>query len=147
MGLFKMFKKKGAEAGAAIARLENRDLVEAAIFGSIAVAYADGNLEDAELENLQLQIESNDIFKGFPQVEIGQMIDKAVGLYKAGAILGKKKAMDQIRELAHDNDQAGEAFVAILTVAFADGELEPAEEALMDQIGKAMGGLKVKDFM
>ena len=146
MGLFKMFKKKGAEAGAAIARLENKDLVEATIFGAVLVAYADGDLEDSELENLQLQIEANDIFQGFPQAEIGKMIDKAVGLFKAGAILGRKKAMDQIKDLVHDADSGSEAFAAIATVALSDGEIEAAEEKILREIAKILG-VRYEEFV
>ena len=146
MGLFKIFKKKGAEAGAAIARLENKDLVEATIFGAVLVAYADGDLEDSELENLQLQIEANDIFQGFPQSEIGKMIDKAVGLFKAGAILGRKKALDQIKDLVHDADGGSEAFAAIATVALSDGEIEPAEEKILREIAKILG-VRYEEFV
>ena len=146
MGLFKIFKKKGAEAGAAIARLENKDLVEATIYGAVLVAYADGDLEDSELENLQLQIEANDIFQGFPQSEIGKMIDKAVGLFKAGAILGRKKALDQIKDLVHDADSGSEAFAAIATVALSDGEIEPAEEKILREIAK-ISGVRYEEFV
>ena len=146
MGLFKIFKKKGAEAGAAIARLENKDLVEATIYGAVLVAYADGDLEDSELENLQLQIEANDIFQGFPQSEIGKMIDKAVGLFKAGAILGRKKALDQIKDLVHDADSGSEAFAAIATVALSDGEIEPAEEKILREIAKILG-VRYEEFV
>ena len=146
MGLFKMFKKKGAEAGAAIARLENKDLVEATIYGAILVAYSDGDLEDSELENLQLQIEANDIFQGFPQAEIGKMIDKAVGLFKAGAILGRKKALDQIKDLVHDADSGSEAFAAVATVALSDGEIEAAEEKILREIAKILG-VRYEEFV
>ncbi len=146
MGLFKIFKKKGAEAGAAIARLENKDLVEATIYGAVLVAYADGDLEDSELENPQLQIEANDIFQGFPQSEIGKMIDKAVGLFKAGAILGRKKALDQIKDLVHDADSGSEAFAAIATVALSDGEIEPAEEKILREIAKILG-VRYEEFV
>ena len=146
MGMFTMFKRKGAEAGAAIARLENKDLVEATIFGAVLVAYADGDLEDAELENLQIQIEANDIFKGFPTAEIGKMVDKAVGLFKAGAILGRKKAMDQIKDLVHDADSGAEAFAAIATVALADGQIEPAEEKILREIAKILS-VRYEEFI
>ena len=142
----RMFGKKTAEAGAAIARLENKDLVEATIYGAVLVAYADGDLEDAELENLQIQIEANDIFAGFPQAEIGKMFDKAVGLFKAGAVLGRKKAFDQIKDLVHDADSSSEAFAAIATVALSDGEIEPAEEKILREIAKILG-VRYEEFI
>ena len=142
----RMFGKKTAEAGAAMARMENKDLVEATIYGCIAVAYADGKLEDAELKNVQLQIEANDIFKGFQPADISLMIDKAVGLFKAGAVLGRKKAFDQIKDLVHDADSSSEAFAAIATVALSDGEIEPAEEKILREIAKILG-VRYEEFI
>lgn len=142
----RMFGKKTAEAGAAMARMENKDLVEATIYGCIAVAYADGELEDAELKNVQLQIEANDIFKGFQPADISLMIDKAVGLFKAGAVLGRKKAFDQIKDLVHDADSSSEAFAAIATVALSDGEIEPAEEKILREIAKILG-VRYEEFI
>lgn len=148
MGLFsRLLNKKGAEAGAAIARMENKDLVEATIYGCVAVAYADGELEESELKNLQLQIEANDVFKGFQPQDIALMIDKAVALFKAGAVLGRKKAFDQIRDICRDQQQAEEAFVAMITVAQSDGQIEEAEAKILAEIGKILGGLKVETYV
>ena len=143
----RMFGKKTAEAGAVMSRLENKDLVEATIFGCVAVAYADGELEEAELKNVQLQIEANDIFKGFQPADISLMIDKAVGFFKAGPVLGRKKAFDQIKDICRDATQAEEAFVAMITVAQADGQIEEAEQKVLGEIGKILGGLKVETYI
>lgn len=143
----RMFSKKGSEAGAAISRLENKDLVEATIFGCVAVAYADGDLEESELKNIQLQIEANDVFKGFQPADLSLMIDKAVGLFKAGPVLGRKKAFDQIKDICRDATQAEEAFVAMITVAQSDGQIEEAEAKVLAEIGKILGGLKVETYV
>ena len=148
MGLFgRLLGKKTAEAGAAMARMENKDLVEATIYGCVAVAYADGDLEESELKNLQQQLEANDIFKGFQPADLSLMIDKAVGLFKAGAVLGRKKAFDQIRDICRDASQAEEAFVAMITVAQSDGQIEEAEAKILADIGKILGGLKVETYV
>ena len=148
MGLLsRMFNKKTAEAGAAVSRMENKDLVEATIYGCVAVAYADGDLEESELKNLQQQLEANDIFKGFQPADLSLMIDKAVGLFKAGPVLGRKKAFDQIKDICRDATQAEEAFVAMITVAQSDGQIEEAEAKILADIGKILGGLKVETYV
>ena len=99
------------------------------------------------LKNVQLQIEANDIFKGFQPADISLMIDKAVGLFKAGPVLGRKKALDQIKDICRDATQAEEAFVAMITVAQADGQIEEAEQKVLGEIGKILGGLKVETYI
>lgn len=51
--LGKLFGKKSGQARAAVAKLANRDLMEAVVYGSIYVAAADGDLEDSELTALE----------------------------------------------------------------------------------------------
>ena len=50
--LGKLFGKKAGQARASVAKLANRDLMEAVVYGSIYVAAADGDLEDSELSKV-----------------------------------------------------------------------------------------------
>lgn len=150
MGLLSMFGKKvsgaAADASTKLVRLENKDLVEAVVFGSIMMAHADGELEDAELANLTLQIEGNDIFQGFPQAELGKMIDKACGYYKMGAMMGNKKCLDELKDVKSNPKDADEVMTAVLTIAFADGEFEQAERACADKIAAVLN-VRLKDYV
>ena len=49
--MFGIFKKKVTSAKASVAKMENRDQMEATIAGAIYLAFADGELEDCELNN------------------------------------------------------------------------------------------------
>lgn len=54
MGIFgSLFGKKAANVKQELHKVENRDLMEAIVAGSILVAYADGECEDAELKVLK----------------------------------------------------------------------------------------------
>lgn len=150
MGLFSILKGKvsstAADASTKIVRLENKDLVEAVVFGAIMMAHADGELEDSELENLHLQLEGNDIFAGFPQAELGKMIDKACGYYKMGSMMGNKKCLDELKDVKANPKHADEVMTAVLTIAFADGEFEPAERVVADKIANILN-VRLKDYV
>lgn len=150
MGIFSFLKNKGTEAAAAAGqkavRLENKDLVEATVFGCVMMAHADGKLDDSELENLQMQLEGNDIFNGFPQAELGKMIDKACGYFKMGAIMGNKKCSDELKDVKNNPKHADEVMTAVLTVAFADGDFSEVEHKCADKIAQILN-VRLKDYV
>ena len=54
MGIFgSLFGKKAANVKQELAKVENRDLMEAIVAGSILVAYADGECEEEELAKME----------------------------------------------------------------------------------------------
>lgn len=73
--MFSIFKKKVAGAAQAAKKIENRDFMEAAIGIMVAVAYADGDAEPAELEKLQQTIQTLPELQGFGP-EIGKTVDR-----------------------------------------------------------------------
>lgn len=150
MGLFSMLKGKASsaasDASTKIVRLENKDLVEAVVFGSVMMAHADGELEDSELENLHMQLEGNDIFQGFPQAELGKMIDKACGYYKMGSMMGNKKCLDELKDVKNNSAHADEVMTAVLTVAFADGSFEDKERAVAEKLAGILN-VRLKDYV
>lgn len=150
MGVFSFLKGKGTEAAAAanqkIVRLENKDLVEAVVYGCVMMAHADGALEDSELENLQAQLEGNDIFEGFPQAELGKMIDKACGFFKMGGIMGNKKCSDELKDVKNNPKHADEVMTAVLTVAFADGDFAESEKKCAEKIAGILN-VRMKDYV
>lgn len=136
--MFGMFKKKAKAIASETKKLENRDQLEATIAGAIYLAYADGELEDAELVALQATIENNDKLSHFGS-EIGTTIDKFVNIMKAGATLGRVKVMKEIKDCKADEDAKIEIFATLIDIAQADGEVEPAELDALKLIGREMG--------
>lgn len=136
--MFKMFKKKAAAAQANLHKVENRDLMEAIVAGSVLVAYADGDCSGDELLKLNGIIESNDNLKHFGS-EIGATIDKYSAMYESGARLAKIKLMKELEDVKADEDQKEEAFVIAIEIADADGEIDEDELAILREIGKKLG--------
>ena len=63
--LGKLFGKKTGQARAAVAKLANRDLMEAVVYGAIYVAAADGDLEESELSKVETILSNNPSLQGF----------------------------------------------------------------------------------
>lgn len=137
-GIGKIFKKKAAAAAVAVHKVENRDLMEAIVAGSILVAYADGDCSAAELTKLQGIIESNDNLKHFGS-EIGQTVDKYSRMMENGARLAKVKLMNELKDIAADEEQKLEAFIIAIEIADADGEIDEAEDKVLREIGRTYG--------
>ena len=67
---------KGREARAGMAKIENRDLMQAIVYGSFYVAAADGEVSEAELKKLSALISNMPALKGFGP-ELGDTMDRA----------------------------------------------------------------------
>lgn len=138
------FKKKFGKAKAEIAKVENRDLMQAIIGASILVAGADGELEPSEMKTLEKSISSNPALAHF-----GPEIAKTMGQFdeqlQAGFRIAKMKIMREIADIKDNPSDAEEVFVNALTIAEADGEIEPAELAVLTEIGKVLG-IRLQDF-
>lgn len=149
MGLLKLFGRKAGsamtEASNKIVRMENKDLVEAVVYGCVMMAHADGELEDSELENLHKQLDANEIFDGFPKQELGKMIDRGVAFFEIGTLMGNKKCLKEIAEVAKNPAWADEVMMAVMTIAAADGDVEPGELKVAEQISKTLG-LKLSEY-
>ena len=138
MGLFGKLFKTGAKAADAVKKFENKDLVEATVASALLIAAADGKIEDEELLKLQEIIEAMPSMQNF-QSEIGVLVDKYSKLLKAGFALGKVQLMREIKDCKHSDTEAEDIIVVALTIAGADGDLEPEETAILKDICKALG--------
>lgn len=142
--VFGIFGKKGRKAAAEINKFTNRDLMEAIVGGALLVAHADGELEESELVNLEAQIKANPALANFGP-EIGQTINKFIAMFDAGLRMGKMKVMREIRDIQHTPEEAEEVIVTMITIAEADGEIEPEELKVLKEVADVLG-VNLKDF-
>lgn len=136
--MFGLMKKKGREAAAELKKLENRDLAEGLIGAALLVAAADGEIEPEEIANLSAQLEAHPSLQGFGN-EIGKMVDNFTQRLNAGFLIGKTQIMREIKDCTHNPEEAEDIFVAAITIAQADGEVEPEELAVLKEIGRVLG--------
>lgn len=136
--MFNMFKKKGKEALAEVKKLENRDLAEGLVGACLLIAAADGEIEAEEIANLNAQLEAHPSLQGFGN-EIGKMVDSFSKRLEAGFLIGKTQIMREIKDCTHNDTEAEDIFVAAITIAQADGEVEPEELSVLKEIGRTLG--------
>lgn len=147
--MFSLFKKKAAaamgEAKAEIKKVENRDFMEAAVGVMILVSAADGEIEPTELAKLQKTLETLPELQGFGS-EIGKTVDKFTSYFELGFKLGKSRIMRELKDVKGTEKDKEDILALGAVAAMADGELEPAEEAVLKEIAKEFG-LKLEDYL
>jgi len=135
--MFGFLKKKFGEGKAELKKVENRDLMEAIVGGSLLVAASDGSIDDEELISLEKQIESNPSLSHFGS-EIGKEIHRFEKMLDSGFRLGKMKIMREISDVKSSPEESEEVFVNMLTIAEADGEIDDKELAILKEVGKTL---------
>lgn len=146
MGLLSMFSKKGREARTSMAKLENKDLMEAIIYGCFYVASADGEIEEKEKDKVERLIRNCEQLKHFG-AELNVVIDKAKADFnEGGARIIRMNAERQLADLAHDPVNAETVLNMMITVAESDGEVEPGEVVVLERSAGKMN-LRLKDYM
>lgn len=139
------FGKKAAAARATMAKLENRDLMQGIVYGAIYVAAADGDLEPAELDKVEMILSNTPQLQGYG-AELSNLMDRAKTDFKAGMRILRQNAEKELADLAHSPTEALTVLNIMLTVAESDGEIEPAEMTALERAAKLMG-LNLKDHL
>ncbi|MDI3357014.1 TerB family tellurite resistance protein [Pseudomonas sp. UYIF39] len=143
--LGKLFGKKAGQARASVAKLANRDLMEAVVYGAIYVAAADGDLEDSELSKIETILSNNPALQGFG-AELSNTIDRAKTDFKSGARILRQNAEKELGDLAHSPSEALTVLNVMLTVAEANGEIKESELKALERSAKLLG-LNLKDHL
>lgn len=139
------FGKKAAQARAAMGKMENRDLLQAIVYGAIYVGAADGELEPAELDKIEVILGNTPQLQGYG-AELSNLMDRAKTDFKAGMRILRQNAEKELGDLQHSPSEALTVLNIMLTVAEADGEIEPAETVAMERAAKLLG-LNLKDHL
>jgi tellurite resistance protein TerB len=140
----KFFGKKVGAAKAEMKKVENRDLMQAIVGAMVMIAYADGECERSELEKIERLIKANESLSHFGN-EINTTMGRYIEYMEAGPRLGTMKIMREISEVKNNAHEAEEVFALAITIAEADGEIEPAELKVLTAIGRELG-LRLQDF-
>lgn len=143
-GFGKKLTDKFLNAKAAAKKIENKDLMEAIIAGCVLVAFADGELEPSEEKSLADMIQANENLRHFG-TEIGATIERFVTQMRASKHLGKIKIMRELGDVKNNPRDAEEVFANMVTIAEADGEVEPEELKVLKEVGSVLG-IRLADF-
>lgn len=133
-GLFKTAKK-----------VENRDLMEAIVGAGLLIAAADGEIEKEELNKLEKLISGNDNLKHFG-AEIAKTMRRFTDLLEGDFLVGRAKIMREIRDISGNDEHVEDVMLNIRAVAMADGEIEPQERKVIEEIARELGYRVSDDF-
>lgn len=141
--MFGLGKKLG-NLFATAKKVENRDLMQAIVGGCLLVAAADGEIEQSEVSKMERLIRSNDNLTGFGN-EISATIQKYTDMLEADFEVGKLKIEREIKDVANNATDSEEVFVNMLAIAKADGEIEPAELAVLTKVARMLS-VRLSDY-
>lgn len=126
--MFGLFKKKARKAIVEVKKMENRDAVEATVWGCYSVAYADGTCDASEIATLEKTIQAKPAFSAFAG-EIASMSSNIRAQYEASPRSANAQAMRELSDVAGTPD-AVDVLCLCLDVADNDGIGEDEEKQL-----------------
>lgn len=116
---------------------ENKDFLEAVCAATALVAAADGDIEDSERGAIQRLIAGNEkLATIYKPHEITETAEKMLLLAKTQS--GKQSLARQLDDIKGQSAMCEDAYLVALDIAYADGELEAAEEAVLKKIAVRM---------
>lgn len=115
----------------------NTDFLEAICAANALVIYADGNVDDIELEAAMKSIEANPTLQScFNSRQVTQMMDKMLKRAEGGRV-GRMGLYNEIEDVAKDPDMSQAVMLAALDVADNDG-ISPEEEEVLKKISSKL---------
>lgn len=145
--LGKFFGKKARAARQAAVKIENRDLMQAAVYGVFYIASADGSIDQAELDKIDRLLRNAPQLANFG-AELGNVIDRAKNDFKEGGPrIIRMNAEKELADLAHNPEHASIVMNFMLTVAEADGEIAVPEEMNVLQRAASKMNLRLEEFL
>lgn len=133
--MFGIFKKKARKAVAEVKKMENRDAVEATVWGAYSIAYADGTCDAKEIAILEKTISALPAFSPFAG-EIAQMSSNIRARYDASPRSANAQAMTELGDVAGTSD-AVSVLCLCLDIADQDG-IGEEEEKQLKKIAQAL---------
>lgn len=142
--LGKLFGKKVGNAQAEMKKVVNRDLMQAIVGGGLLIAAADGEIEASEAAKLDELIRANPNLTHFGS-EITDTINRFTAQLNANFQVGRLAIKRELADVKNVQADAEEAFVNMIAIAQADGEIEAAELVVLKEIGLHFG-LRPQDY-
>lgn len=133
--MFGLFKKKARKAVVEVKKMENRDAVEATVWGAYSIAYADGTCDAKEIATLEKTISALPAFAPFAG-EIALMSSNIRARYEASPRSANAQALRELADVAGTND-AVDVLCLCLDVADNDG-IGEEEEKQLKKIAQAL---------
>lgn len=120
-------------------KVANQNTLEAIIAATMLVAAADGTVERSEMDKLDKLLTSNENLNAFKPAEIRKLMQRYQTMLEADFLVGKQKMMKEISDISDNTEISEEVFLNALAISKADGEIEPEEAKVLQEIGRFLG--------
>ncbi|MEG8837864.1 tellurite resistance TerB family protein [Klebsiella quasipneumoniae] len=137
MGFFG-FAKKARKAAAEVKKFERRDLAQAVVNAAYLVAYADGECEASEKAKIEQVLRTQPALAAFTS-EINAISATIIGQLDTNFKIGRRAALREIEDVKHDTREAEDVMDVVVAIAEADGEVEPEERKVLEEIAAVLG--------
>lgn len=144
-GFLKKMKGAGAELANKSVKAENKDLMEGMVCAAALIAFADGELEDEEIEKTSTILSNSKALEAFG-TEPAQFFDAQCKVLEGSYRMGRVTIMKEIEDCKANKADAEMVLIMAIEVAFADGEMEPEEEKELNAIAAKLG-LRLADYI
>lgn len=134
----KMFGKKAKEAAAKVAKMENKDLMEALANGSLLAAYCNGTPKTEDLEKAREMVINHPSMAAF-STELPSFMDKVEETFKRDFRSGKIQALREIADITASEEEKQDLIIVLLSVVEADGEIDDKEQNMLEEIAGKIG--------
>ncbi|EQA0898014.1 TPA: tellurite resistance TerB family protein [Escherichia coli] len=136
--MFGIFGKKARRAATEIKKFEKRDLAQAVINAAYLVAYADGECEASEKAKIEQVLRNQPSLSAFTS-EINAISATIIGQLDTNFKIGRRAALREIEDVKHDTREAEDVLDVAVAIAEADGEIEPEERKVLEEIAGVLG--------
>lgn len=120
---------------------ENKDFLEAVCAASALVAAADGDIEESERRKVVSIISNHSTLSKLYQSNVIEATAETM-FKRAKDASGRQslaREMDDIKSRPDGAQMAEDVYLIALDIANADGEVEPAEDAVLKKIAARLG--------
>ncbi|MFK7995843.1 MAG: TerD family protein [Granulosicoccus sp.] len=147
--LFNRLKQTAALAGSRLSteasKFRNRSFMEAVVNGCVLVAAADGSIDATEKQKMAGYIERSDELKHFEIGEVIKVFQSAAAVYESDNVIGKACALEKIRKVKSNEEQARLLVRVVSAIGAADGDFDAQEKNMVSEIARELG-LNPADF-
>ncbi|END9462203.1 TPA: tellurite resistance TerB family protein [Escherichia coli] len=143
--MFGIFGKKARRAAVEIKKFEKRDLAQAVINAAYLVAYADGECEASEKVKIEQVLRNQPALSAFTS-EINAISATIIGQLDTNFKIGRRAALREIEDVKHDTREAEDVLDVAVAIAEADGEIEPEERKVLEEIAGVLG-LRLENYL
>lgn len=135
--MFSLKKLTGAFTGSVAKVSGRKDFLEAVCAASALIAIADGEIEEQEIKGVTKAVMANANLASFDTRTIELTAENMFKRAEGGRV-GRMGLWKEIEDISSDIELAEIVFATALDIAESDGQIEEAEQKVLDQLAQRL---------